>query len=174
MTDEEISCREQLSHLEEDVQSDCRSLEDSSNKLMEHEAKLISVLTRIEIFKKNVQIGEDDVKDVLLNLVEFEKQKIKTLNRKMEAEFELHVQQCKALELDLIEPDAVEEDHQGRVSLVEKKVKSLEDELGEIEKELGVLKEEEEALIEDLEYAYFLQLELHGGCEAVYYANGIE
>ena len=64
MTDEEISCREQLSHLEEDVQSDCRSLEDSSNQLIEHEAKLISVRTRIEILKKNVQIDEDDFRSV--------------------------------------------------------------------------------------------------------------
>lgn len=103
--------------------------------------------------KENLQIAETKMKDVLLRLGELGKQKRKTLKRKMEAEFELRVQQYKALELDLIAADAVEEDHKERVSSVEKEVKSLKDELGEIDKELDVLEEEEETLTEDLEYA---------------------
>jgi len=151
--EEETSCCEQLSQLEEAIQSDRRSLEDASNKLMEQEGKMVSVRTRIEIIKKNVQIAGEEVKDALLKLVEFGRQKKMILKRKMEAEFELRAQKCKALVFDLIAPDAVEEDLQERVAAVQKKVKDLEIELGEIEKELGVLKEEEDALIENLEYA---------------------
>ena len=143
----------QLSQLEESIQSDRRSLEDASNKLMEQEEKIKSVRSRIEIIKKNVQIAGEELKDALLNLVEFGRQKKMILKRKVEAEFELRAQQCKALVFDLIAPDAVEEDLQERVASVQKKVKDLEIELGEIEKELRILEIEEEALTGDLEYA---------------------
>lgn len=76
---------------------------------MEQEKKLISIRARIEIMKENVQIAWEEVKDDLLHLEEFGKQKRTTLKRKMEAEFELRVQQCKGLELDLIVSDAVGE-----------------------------------------------------------------
>jgi len=70
-------------------------------------------------------------KDLLLNKKEVEEQKRETWIQKMRIEFELRAEQCTALELDLIEPDAVEEDIQERVALIQKKVQSLEQQLGE-------------------------------------------
>ena len=139
-----------MTKLQEALQADGQSLENSSNQLMELEKKLQSLRKRVETAKKDEQITEQMLKDLLLNKEEVEQQKKEAAIKKMKVEYELRVEQCKALELDLIEPDAVEEDHQERVASVNKKVQSLEEELGEIKEELVAMEEQEEAIAEDL------------------------
>ena len=142
-----------MNQLEKVLQSDGRSLEKSSNQLTELEEKKKSLLKRVETAKKNQKIAEQMLKALLLNKKQVEEQKRETSIQKMRIEFELRVEQCNALELDMIDPDAVEEDHQERVALVQKKVKSLEQQLGEIENELAELVEQDEAITEDIEDA---------------------
>jgi len=150
LDEEEKNCRKQLAKLEEALQTDGRSLENSSNQLMELEEKMQSLRKRVETAEKNEQITEKMLKDLLLNKEEVEDQKKETTIKKMKLEFELRSEQCKALELDLIDPDAVEEDHQERVALVQMKIESLGEELEVIEKELVSLDEQDEAITEDL------------------------
>ena len=137
-----------MTKLQEALQSDGQSLENSFNQLMELEKKTQSLRKRVETAKKGEQITEQMLKDLLLNKEEVEQQKATI--KKMKLEYELRVEQCKALELDLIEPNAVEGDHQERVASVKKKVQALEEELGEIKEELVAMEEQEEAIAEDL------------------------
>jgi len=139
-----------LAQLEEAYQSDGQSLENSLQQLKELEEKTHSLRKKIETAKKDEQFKEKMCKDLLLNKREVEEQKKETKIKKMKVEFELRTEQCKALELDLIEPDAVKEDHQERVALAKKKVKSLEEELREVQKEAAEMVEQEEAIAEDL------------------------
>jgi len=139
-----------MAQIEKALQTEGRSLENSFNQLMELEEKTQSLRKRVETAKKDEQFKEKMLKDLLLNKEEVEEQKKETKIKKMKLEFELRTEQCKALKLDMIEPDAVEKDHQERVALAKKKVKSLEEGVREIEKELAQLAEQEEAITEDL------------------------
>lgn len=110
---------------------------------------------KVELMNENVEAIEEEVKDVLRYKDEAGTQAKEATKKKMKAEFELRVQQCKALELGLVALDAVGDDQQRaaqeEVESAEEKVKSLEEELQEIESELRILEEEDEALTEDLE-----------------------
>ena len=109
-----------------------------------------SLRQKVATAKKNEKITEKLLQDLQLYKEEVKEEKKVTSIKKMRVELQLRLEQCKALEFEMIEPDAVEEDHQERVASVQKKVQSLEEEIGQIEKELAELAEQEEAITEDL------------------------
>ena len=65
-----------MTKLQEALQADGQSLENSSNQLMELEKKLQSLRKRVETAEKNEQITEKMLKDLLLNKEEVEEQKL--------------------------------------------------------------------------------------------------
>jgi len=150
---EERSHREEAALLEEALQSDLRSLENASIKLMEREEQMKSMRTQVEMAKENVLTTEKRLKDVQLQKKENEKLKREAVKKKMRAEFDLRAEQCKALELALIALEAGEEDHLENKVATEKRLKSLENQLGEVLKELTVLEEEEKPLSDELQKA---------------------
>jgi len=149
--------------MEEGIRFDRRSIEKYFNKTTneadvrdKREEKMQSLRAKVELMNANIEVIEDEVKDVLRYKDEVEQQSKEAMKKKMKAEFELRAQQCKALELGLVALDAVGDDQleaQEGVNLAEEKVKSLEIELQEIESEFRLLEEEDEALTEDLEEA---------------------
>ena len=72
-----------MAQLEETLQFDSRSLENSSDQLMELEGKTHSLRKRVETAKKNNQIAKKILKDLLFTKEEFEEQTRKTLIKKI-------------------------------------------------------------------------------------------
>ena len=70
-----------MAQLEEALEFDSRSLENSSDQMMELEGKTQSLRKRVETAKKNKQIAKKMLKDLLLDKEEVEDQKKKTLGR---------------------------------------------------------------------------------------------
>jgi len=142
-----------MAQLEETLQSDRQSLEDSLFKLMEREQLMQSVRIRVTIAKEIVLVSEKSLKDIRLQKNENLKLKKEALKKKMQTEFNLRTEQCQELESALIALDAAEEDHQENRVAAEKRVKSLEGQIGEIQKDLVVLEEKGKTLSKDLEKA---------------------
>jgi len=126
---------------------------------MEREEQMQSVRARFETAEENVETTEKRLKDIQLRMNENEKQKREVTKKRMKTEFDLRTAQCKALELDLIAFDAVDEDPLENRVAAEKIVETLENQLGEILKELGDLEEKGKTLSEDLREAEACNLE---------------
>ena len=126
---------------------------------MKREEQMKSMRIRVELAKENVKKTEKRLKDVQLQKNGNEKQKREVAKKRMKTEFDLRTEQCKALELDLIAFDAVEEDPLENRVAAEKIVEILENQLGEILEELGDREEEGKTLSEDLREAEACYLE---------------
>ena len=88
------------------------------------EKKTQSLRKRVETVKKDEHITCHMLKDLLLNKEELEQQKKETTIKKIKVEYELRLWQCKALESDLIETDAVEGSIKKEAS-VQKKIQGI-------------------------------------------------
>ena len=122
----------------------------------EQEGKIQEVRNRIEVMKRKVRVAEKRLKEIASQKEELEKSMKETTNRKMNAEFALRSQQCKALERSLTESHLqliTEKERSNETAVAEEKIHLLKVEVSSIANQLRMLQGEQETLAENFEEA---------------------
>lgn len=118
----------------------------------EPEGKIQGVRSRIEAMKRKVLIAEKNLQEISSQKEELGRSMKETKNRKMNAEFALRSQQCKALERSLTEPGLQQlKERSNEAAVTKEKIHLLEVEVNSITNQLRMLQGEEETLAADFE-----------------------